>query len=156
MPQAVLSSEQGSLNPQQLPEKAVVLNGVNRVAPITTGDVVLQSARSVAVGVMLGIDPAQKDPLTPYLVNVKQTDLQPGKYNVILGEQLAGQLVLMRGDQIRVMAALSPSPVSPRMGVCRASVCYGNWHLRRQQRSRRLPDADQHSGCLASDALSGG
>ncbi|EML3653563.1 ABC transporter permease, partial [Citrobacter freundii] len=85
MPQAVLSSEQGSLNPQQLPEKAVVLNGVNRVAPITTGDVVLQSARSVAVGVMLGIDPAQKDPLTPYLVNVKQTDLQPGKYNVILG-----------------------------------------------------------------------
>lgn len=38
---------------------------------------------------MLGIDPAQKDPLTPYLVNVKQTDLEPGKYNVILGEQLA-------------------------------------------------------------------
>ena len=103
MPQAVLSSEQGSLNPQQLPEKAVVLNGVNRVAPITTGDVVLQSARSVAVGVMLGIDPAQKDPLTPYLVNVKQTDLQPGKYNVILGEQLAGQLGVNRGDQIRVM-----------------------------------------------------
>ncbi|QUJ00152.1 hypothetical protein KCP73_23480 [Salmonella enterica subsp. enterica] len=36
--------------------------GVNRIAPLTTGDVVLQSARSVAVGVMLGIDPAQKDP----------------------------------------------------------------------------------------------
>lgn len=48
---------------------------------------VLQSARSVAVGVMLGIDPAQNDPLTPYLVNVKQSDLQAGKYNVILGEQ---------------------------------------------------------------------
>ena len=70
MPQAILSSEHGSLNPQQLPETAVKLDGVNRVAPITTGDVVLQSARSVAVGVMLGIDPAQKDPLTPYLVNV--------------------------------------------------------------------------------------
>ncbi len=60
MPQAILSSEHGSLNPQQLPETAVKLDGVNRVAPITTGDVVLQSARSVAVGVMLGIDPAQK------------------------------------------------------------------------------------------------
>lgn len=45
-----LSSEHGSLNPQQLPETAVKLDGVNRVAPITTGDVVLQSARSVAVG----------------------------------------------------------------------------------------------------------
>lgn len=64
---------------------------------------VLQSARSVAVGVMLGIDPAQNDPLTPYLVNVKQSDLQAGKYNVILGEQLAGQLGVNRGDKIRVM-----------------------------------------------------
>ena len=63
MPQAVLSSTNGSLNPQQLPESAAKLQGVTRVAPVTTGDVVLQSARSVAVGVMLGIDPAQKDPL---------------------------------------------------------------------------------------------
>lgn len=56
MPQAILSAEQGSLNPHQLPENAVKLDGVNRIAPLTTGDVVLQSARSVAVGVMLGID----------------------------------------------------------------------------------------------------
>ncbi|HIE5388140.1 TPA: lipoprotein-releasing ABC transporter permease subunit LolC [Enterobacter cancerogenus] len=104
MPQAVLSSNNGSVNPQQLPEKsAATLQGVTRVAPLTTGDVVLQSARSVAVGVMLGIDPAQNDPLTPYLVNVKQTDLEAGKYNVILGEQLAGQLGVNRGDQLRVM-----------------------------------------------------
>ncbi len=103
MPQAILSAEHGSLNPSQMPEKAVNLQGVNRIAPLTTGDVVLQSARSVAVGVMLGIDPAQKDPLTPYLVNVKQSELQPGKYNVILGEQLAGQLGVNRGDQIRLM-----------------------------------------------------
>ncbi len=71
MPQAVLSSTQGSVNPQQLPESAVKLQGVTRVAPLTTGDVVLQSARSVAVGVMLGIDPAQKDPLTPFLGQCK-------------------------------------------------------------------------------------
>ncbi|WP_263067670.1 lipoprotein-releasing ABC transporter permease subunit LolC [Enterobacter huaxiensis] len=104
MPQAVLSSNNGSVNPQQLPEKsAATLQGVTRVAPLTTGDVVLQSARSVAVGVMLGIDPAQNDPLTPYLVNVKQSDLEAGKYNVILGEQLAGQLGVNRGDQLRVM-----------------------------------------------------
>lgn len=47
--------------------------------------------------------PGAKDPLTPYLVNVKQTDLEPGKYNVILGEQLASQLGVNRGDQIRMM-----------------------------------------------------
>lgn len=61
MPQAILSAKQGSVNPQQLPEREAK-PVVTCVAPITTGDVVLQSARSVAVGVMLGIDPAQNDP----------------------------------------------------------------------------------------------
>ncbi|EOC1326261.1 lipoprotein-releasing ABC transporter permease subunit LolC [Cronobacter dublinensis] len=103
MPQAVVSASKGSVNPQQLPADSLYLQGVNRVAPLTTGDVVLQSARSVAVGVMLGIDPAQRDPLTPYLVNVRQQDLAAGKYNIILGEQLAGQLGVKRGDQLRLM-----------------------------------------------------
>ena len=34
---------------------------------------------------------------------MKQSDLEAGKYNVILGEQLAGQLGVNRGDQLRVM-----------------------------------------------------
>ncbi|EOC1564879.1 lipoprotein-releasing ABC transporter permease subunit LolC [Cronobacter dublinensis] len=103
MPQAVVSASKGSVNPQQLPADSLHLQGVSRVAPLTTCDVVLQSARSVAVGVMLGIDPAQRDPLTPYLVNVRQQDLAAGKYNIILGEQLAGQLGVKRGDQLRLM-----------------------------------------------------
>ena len=104
MPQAILSSEHGSLNPPATPgngsQNWTALIASHLLLPVMS---VLQSARSVAVGVMLGIDPAQKDPLTPYLVNVKQTDLEPGKYNVILGEQLASQLGVNRGDQIRVM-----------------------------------------------------
>jgi len=103
MPQAVLSADQGSVNPQKIPESEARLKGVTRVAPLTTGDVVIQSPRSVAVGVMLGIDPNQNDPLTPFLVNVKQTALHTGQYNVILGEQLAGQLGVKRGEQIRIM-----------------------------------------------------
>lgn len=103
MPQALITSQKGSIKPDELPANGLKLQGVNRVAPLTTGDVVLQSARSVSVGVMLGIDPQQQDPLTPWLVNVKQSDLAPGKYNVILGEQLAGQLGVNRDDQIRVM-----------------------------------------------------
>ncbi|EMC4202997.1 lipoprotein-releasing ABC transporter permease subunit LolC [Cronobacter sakazakii] len=103
MPQALISSSKGSVNPQQLPADSLHLQGVNRIAPLTTGDVVLQSARSVAVGLMLGIDPAQRDPLTPYLVNVNQQALAAGKYNIILGEQLAGQLGVKRGDQLRLM-----------------------------------------------------
>ena len=103
MPQALITTPSGSVNPQQHPANALHLQGVSRVAPLTTGDVVLQSARNVSVGVMLGIDPAERDPLSAYLSNVKQDVLVPGKYNVILGEQLAGQLGVNRGDQIRVM-----------------------------------------------------
>ncbi|WP_058909708.1 lipoprotein-releasing ABC transporter permease subunit LolC [Entomohabitans teleogrylli] len=103
MPQALITTEQGSVNPAQLPSSALKLQGVSRTAPLTTGDVVLQSPRSVAVGVMLGIEPGEQDPLTRYLVNVQQSALEPGKYNVILGEQLAGQLGVNVGDTIRIM-----------------------------------------------------
>ena len=103
MPQALIVSEKGAIDPQQLPAQSLHLNGVSRVAPLTTADVVLQSAHNVSVGVMLGINPDEKDPLTPYLVNTSQSVLQAGQYNVILGEQLATQLGVKRGDRLRLM-----------------------------------------------------
>ncbi len=103
MPQALITSDKGSLDPRQQPASALHLAGVTRIAPLTTADVVLQSAHNVSVGVMLGINPDEPDPLTPYLVNTRQTLLQPGQYNVIVGEQLAAQLGVKRGDQLRLM-----------------------------------------------------
>ncbi|WP_034914125.1 MULTISPECIES: lipoprotein-releasing ABC transporter permease subunit LolC [Erwinia] len=103
MPQALITSEKGSINPQQTPAASLKVHGASNITPLTTGDVVLQSARSVGVGVMLGINPDEPDPLSPFLVNVEQGDLQSGKYNVIMGEQLAAQLGVKRGEQIRLM-----------------------------------------------------
>ena len=103
MPQALLTSEHGSINPQTIPANTLQLNGVSRITPLTTGEVVLQSAGSVGVGVMLGINPDEEDPLTPYLLNVRQEQLQSGQYNVILGAQLAAQLGVKTGEQIRLM-----------------------------------------------------
>ncbi|MBA0168027.1 lipoprotein-releasing ABC transporter permease subunit LolC [Pectobacterium sp. CFBP8739] len=113
MPQAVITTPQGSLNPAKVPASSLdSLEGVTRVAPLTTGDVVLQSARSVAVGVMLGIDPDEQEPLSRYLVNVKQQQLQSGQYQAILGEKLAEQLGVKAGDQIRMMVT-SASQLTP-------------------------------------------
>ncbi len=104
MPQAYITTPQGSLNPQQIThDDAAKLQGVSRAVPFTTGDVVLQSPASVAVGVMLGIDPQQKDNLSDTLVGVTQQELQPGQFKVILGDQLAQQLKVKRGDQLRLM-----------------------------------------------------
>jgi len=104
MPQALVTTAQGSLDPQQITHADVAaLKGVTRAVPLTTGDVVLQSPGSVAVGVMLGVNPDEKDPLSNYMVAVNQDVLQPGQYKVILGDQLAQQLKVKRGDQLRLM-----------------------------------------------------
>ncbi|MEJ4043555.1 lipoprotein-releasing ABC transporter permease subunit LolC [Erwinia sp. SLM-02] len=103
MPQALVTSDSGSINPQKTPADSLHLSGISRVTPLSTGEVVMQSARSVGVGVMLGINPDEPDPLTPYLINVRQQQLQSGEYNVILGEQLAAQLGVRPGEQIRLM-----------------------------------------------------
>lgn len=104
MPQALITTPAGSLDPQKITHDQVsALKSVNRAVPLTTGDVVLQSPGSVAVGVMLGVDPTQHDPLAKYLIGVAQQELQPGQYNIILGDQLAQQLKVRRGDQLRLM-----------------------------------------------------
>ncbi|QNK30833.1 lipoprotein-releasing ABC transporter permease subunit LolC [Serratia sp. JUb9] len=130
MPQALVTTPSGSVNPQHLPASAVQgLRGVTRVASLTTGDVVLQSPRNVAVGVMLGVNPDEADPLTPFLVNVKQQALQPGGYNVILGEVLAGKLGVKRGDRLRLMVP-SASQFTPmgRIPSQRVFTVAGTFH----------------------------
>ncbi|ANE74011.1 lipoprotein-releasing ABC transporter permease subunit LolC [Dickeya solani] len=113
MPQAIITTPQGSLTPQTLPPSSLSsLKGISRIAPLTTGDVVLQSARSVAVGVMLGVNPDEQEPLANYLVNTHLQQLQPGQYQVILGEQLASQLGVKTGDQLRLMVT-SASQLTP-------------------------------------------
>ncbi|NIG88086.1 lipoprotein-releasing ABC transporter permease subunit LolC [Serratia symbiotica] len=140
MPQALITSKQGSINPQWLPALAVQgLKGVSRVAPLTTGDVVLQSARSVAVGVMLGVNPDEADPLTPYLVNIKQQQLQPNHYNIIIGEQLASQLGVKRGDSLRLMVP-STSQFTPmgRIPSQRLFTIIGTFHANGEVDSYQL------------------
>lgn len=105
IPQVLITSKQGSINPSSLPAAFAVqgFNGVSRVVSLTTGDVVLQSASAVAAGVMLGVNPSEDDPLVPYLINVTQHKLLPHHYNVILGQQLAEHLNVHPGNSLRLI-----------------------------------------------------
>lgn len=104
MPQVLLTTPEGRLDPKRIPASVPdALAGVTRVAPLTTGDVVLQSARSVAVGVMLGVNPGDPEPLSHYLLETRQDDLGAGQYRVILGDELAAALGVKRGDAVRLM-----------------------------------------------------
>ncbi len=104
MPQAIVTSVNGSLDPKAHPVSELAdLKQINRVTPLVTGDVVLQSARNVGVGVMLGITSDEYEPLAEYLNGAYRHQLEPGSYNVILGERVAGELGVKRGDRIRLM-----------------------------------------------------
>ncbi|PHM45935.1 outer membrane-specific lipoprotein transporter subunit LolC [Xenorhabdus mauleonii] len=113
MPQAIITSEQGSINPTEHPSSELSgLKGVNRITPLVQGDVVLQSPRNVGVGVMLGITPDEYSPLAEHIDDGDRSQLQAGRYFVILGEKLAIKLGVKRGDQIRVIVP-SASQLTP-------------------------------------------
>lgn len=103
MPQALITTHSGHLHPADLPASHLKLRGVKMITPLTRDDVVLQSASNVAAGVMLGIDPYQPEPLSRYLTDSSLLSLQPGRYQVILGERLANQLRVTIGDTVRMM-----------------------------------------------------
>ncbi|MBC8954197.1 outer membrane-specific lipoprotein transporter subunit LolC [Xenorhabdus sp. PB62.4] len=113
MPQAIITSEKGSINPVDHPSDQLKgLKGVNNITPIVQGDVVLQSPGNVGVGVMLGITPHEYSPLAEHIVDADRSQLQSGRYFVILGERLAAKLNVKRGDKIRVIVP-SASQLTP-------------------------------------------
>ncbi|WP_225639510.1 lipoprotein-releasing ABC transporter permease subunit LolC [Candidatus Profftia sp. (ex Adelges kitamiensis)] len=104
MPQALVTSIQGSINPKQVLSIDIEkLTGVNRIDPIIECNVVLQSPHSISFGVMLGINPNDKDPLSSYINNSNIQDLKPNQYNVILGYRLSEQLGVKSGEKLRII-----------------------------------------------------
>ncbi len=103
MPQALITSQQGFIDPAAYPASELKLTGVSKITSLTTGDVMLQSAHNVGAGVMIGINPGDAEPLLSKLLNTKPDVLQPGSYNLIIGQQLASQLGVRRGDRVRLM-----------------------------------------------------
>ncbi|AFP85098.1 lipoprotein-releasing ABC transporter permease subunit LolC [secondary endosymbiont of Ctenarytaina eucalypti] len=104
MPQVLLTTPEGRLDPKHIPVSLLDnLVGITSAALLTTSDVVLQSARSVAVGVMLGINPEDPEPLWEYLLDAKKEEMVAGQYRVILGDELASTLGVQPGDAVRLM-----------------------------------------------------
>ena len=105
MPQAILTKAASPLLPNStIQQQLLSLPDVTKVVPITTGDVVLQSASDLTVAVMLGVTAQDNDPLGKYVFYTNISALQPGQYQVILGERLAEKLKVTTGQQVRIMA----------------------------------------------------
>ncbi|MGP1958711.1 MAG: lipoprotein-releasing ABC transporter permease subunit LolC [Arsenophonus sp. NC-CH8-MAG3] len=104
MPQVILTTHKGNLNPSQYPAKNITyLQGIKNIAPIVESDVVLQSMQNMGLAVMIGVNETSTDPLLNHVQDVDSSVLTAGSYHAILGVKLAEQLKLRRGDQLRLI-----------------------------------------------------
>ncbi|OCG27787.1 outer membrane-specific lipoprotein transporter subunit LolC [Gilliamella sp. HK2] len=112
-PQAQITSNQGRIDPNViLSSPFEKITGVNRITPLVTSDVVLQSEQSITVSTLMGVKPEDEDPISDYIYMGSMSDLQAGQYNVILGQTLANQLGVTIGDKIRLMVT-DASQITP-------------------------------------------
>ena len=113
MPQAVISSQQGHVSrTEQPPEFVSTIPHVDMVSPLTRSEAILQSAKSLSAGMLLGVDPDAFEPVGYYVSQGDIAELQAGSYKVILGQVLANQLGVKVGDKVRLMVT-SASQFTP-------------------------------------------
>ncbi|PSW21142.1 lipoprotein-releasing ABC transporter permease subunit LolC [Photobacterium sanctipauli] len=113
MPQAVVSGPDGRIMRTDTPPPSLLeMPHVEMVTPITRDEAILQSAQSLAAGMLLGVDPEEFEPVGYYTSRGAIEDLQPGSYRVILGQSLANQLGVAVGDKVRLMVT-SASQYTP-------------------------------------------
>ncbi|MGF1736105.1 lipoprotein-releasing ABC transporter permease subunit LolC [Photobacterium satsumensis] len=113
MPQAVISTPDGHLTrTEQPPEVLTSIPYVDMVSPLTRSEAILQSAKSLAAGMLLGVDPDAFEPVGYYINHGDIQDLESGSYKVILGQTLANQLGVKVGDKVRLMVT-SASQYTP-------------------------------------------
>ncbi|MGR5141201.1 lipoprotein-releasing ABC transporter permease subunit LolC [Photobacterium sp. DNB23_23_1] len=113
MPQAVISTPDGHLSrTEQPPEFLKGIPKVDMVSPLTRSEAILQSAKSLAAGMLLGVDPDAFEPVGYYINHGDIKGLEAGSYKVILGQSLANQLGVKVGDKVRLMVT-SASQYTP-------------------------------------------
>ncbi len=100
-----------------LAEDQRVLGG----APYIRGEAMLNNASLVSGALIQGILPAEEQQVSDIsgkMIQGKLDDLQPGRFGIILGRELANALGVMVGDKVTVItpqANITPAGILPRL-----------------------------------------
>jgi lipoprotein-releasing system permease protein len=128
VPAVTVSSVTNAITNWQEAEKMIQASpSVTAVAPFVSGEVMLTNAGFVSPVMLLGIEPSQEQyisQLANKMVAGNLSDLAAGRYNIILGEELADHLNAVVGDKITVITpqvSLSAAGVIPRFKRFRVS-----------------------------------
>lgn len=104
LPQAQITADNNRLSIDNYPKSAIPdIAQVQKIVPLVTSDVILQSAKSISLSTMIGVDPDEYEPISNRIYWGELASLQPGKYNIILGRNLANALGVEVGDSVRLM-----------------------------------------------------
>lgn len=105
---------------QDLQKTLASMPMIKASAPFVNGEVLLSNSGSVQPALISGVIPKQEaaiSQISSKMVQGSLTELQPGKFGIILGENLAQVLGAQVGDKITVVTpqvSLSPAGVMPR------------------------------------------
>ena len=104
LPQAVVHQEKEKTEyTDELPEFIRTIPYLEKVAPLVRSEAVVQSPAQLAVGILIGIEPEENDPIAPHLLGGNISYLKAGSYRVFLGHTLARNLKVTVGDKVRLM-----------------------------------------------------
>ncbi len=120
-PQMRISTFDGTLDHwQPLAKKVKAFPGIEAASPYVLGQGLLSNMGTVTPGMITGIDPKTEEQVSKVASKITQgslNSLQPGKFGIVIGEQLAENLSLQMGDKVTVVtpkATLTPVGVIPR------------------------------------------
>jgi lipoprotein-releasing system permease protein len=119
---ATITGYYGKLNDwQQLEEKIQAYPQIQGAAPFVRGQVMINADRRVSGTLLQGILP-EYDPKVSEVANKMQSGslamLVPGKFNIILGRELANYLGVAPGDKVTVISPQinsTPAGILPRL-----------------------------------------
>ncbi len=104
LPQAVISTTNGQITPSEDERNYVAsLPHVTQVTPVVRGEAIIQSAKGLSAGMLVGIDPNEYDPIAYELISGNVRQLKAGEYGIFLGSKLARELSVRYGDTVRIM-----------------------------------------------------
>lgn len=113
LPQAVVHQDDDkTVNSGEPPAFLQMMPKVKQIAPLVRSEAVIQSSAQLSAGMLIGIAPLERDPISEYLMAGQLDDLQQGQYQVFLGHTLARNMKVSVGDKVRLMVT-SASQFTP-------------------------------------------